>query len=189
MLFRSFNYYNSASQSASRVDVTIANNLKKIKEQQMAAEAAKSPVAVYKGPDTYGTVVVSYPKTWSAYVDSTGRGQALLDGYFAPLVVPSISDKGSVFALRIQVLNQAYASVVQQQTSAQQSGKVTISPYSLPKVPSVVGVKVVGNISSEKSGTLIILPLRDKTLQISTEGTQYLNDFNTYVLPSATFSP
>lgn len=178
---------NVDSKVATAVDA--ARKSEAEKQIALAAEAAKSPLAVYKGPDTYGTVVVSYPKTWSAYVDSTGKGQSLLDGYFAPKVVPSISDEGSVFALRVQVLNQAYAAVVQQQTSAQQAGQVTISPYSLPKVPSVVGIKVTGKLSGGKDGTVVILPLRDKTLEISTEGTQYINDFNTYILPNATFSP
>lgn len=159
------------------------------KQVALAAEAAKSPVATYRGPDTYGTVTVSYPKTWSAYVDTTGQSEALLDGYFAPRVVPSINDTASVFALRVQVLNQPYASVVQQQSNAQESGQVAISPYSLPKLPKVVGIKVTGKLQNGKDGTLIILPLRDKTLQLSTEGTQYINDFNTYVLPNATFSP
>jgi hypothetical protein len=36
---------------------------------------------------------------------------------------------------------------------------------------------------------MVILPLRDKTLEISTEAAQYQPDFNTYVLPNVTFNP
>lgn len=171
------------------VAVDAAKKTEAEKQVALAAEAAKSPTTTYQGPETYGSVSISYPKTWSAYVDSTGKGNAPLDGYFAPKVVPSINDAASVFALHIQVTNQPYAYSVQQQTAAQAAGQVSISPYSFPKVPSVVGIKVTGKLSTGKTGTLIIMPLRDKSLMISTEGTLYNADFETYVLPNASFSP
>lgn len=171
------------------VAVEAAKKTEAEKQVALAAEAAKSPITTYQGPETYGSVSISYPKTWSAYVDSTGKGNAPLDGYFAPKVVPAINDASSVFALHIQVTNQPYAYSVQQQTAAQAAGQVSIAPYSLPKVPSVVGIKVTGKLSTGKTGTLIIMPLRDKSLMISTEGTLYNADFETYVLPNASFSP
>jgi hypothetical protein len=39
------------------------------------------------------------------------------------------------------------------------------------------------------TGTMVLLPMRDKTLEIWTESNDYLNDFNTYVLPNMTFAP
>ncbi len=182
------NYKNNVDAKVA-VAVTAAKQAEDTKQAAAYAETAKSPLHTYSGPEAYGSVNVSYPKTWSSYVDDTGTGGALLDGYFAPNTVPSLNGQSSVFSLRVQVLSQAYAVSVQNQTSGQQSTGAVVTPYSLPKVPSVVGVKVVGTLTNSKTGTLIILPLRDKTLEISTFGNQYVNDFNTYVLPNFTFSP
>lgn len=153
------------------------------------AEEAKKPLRAYQGPEAYGSLMVSYPKTWSAYVDDTGRGNFLVDGYFAPGVVPSISDPNSVFALRVQVVNQTYAQILQSLAGQEQNGKLSASAYALPKFPKIVGVKVVGQINNSASVTMVILPLRSQTLEIWTQGTQYLSDFNDNILPNFSFSP
>jgi hypothetical protein len=67
---------------------------------------------------------------------------------------------------------------------------VVVSAYALPKLPKIVGVEVTGPLLSNKPNeTEIILPLRAGTLQIWTEGTQYLDDFNKIILPNFNFSP
>ena len=40
-----------------------------------------------------------------------------------------------------------------------------------------------------QTGAMLIIPVRDKTLQIYTESSDYLSDFNNIVLPSLTFVP
>lgn len=153
------------------------------------AEAAKNPLTTYTGPEAYGSLILKYPKTWSGYVDSTGSGGALVNGYFTPGVVPSLTDKASVFALRVQVLSQSYASTLQTFASQQQAGKLTVTAYALPKLPSVTGVEVVGQLSGQTNVTMVVLPLRSQTLEIWTEGNQYLGDFNQNILPNFSFSP
>lgn len=154
-------------------------------------EKSKSPVTTYHGPESYGSLQLSYPKTWSGYVDENGNSGATVSGFFDPGVVPSVNAQSSVFALRFQVVSQSYSSIVTNLTSLQRAGKIQVAAYNLPKVPSVVGVKVTGTspFNQNKTATLVILPLRDKTLELWTEGSQFINDFNTYVLPNATFSP
>lgn len=158
------------------------------------ATAAKNPLSTYNGPETYGSLVVNYPKTWSGYVDDTDQSTPI-NAYFAPGVVPALSATSSVFALRVQVLDQAYAQVVS--AISNQSGTrqtpPTVKAYTLPKVPQAVGVEVSGALPGSGNdtitGTMVILPLRANTLEIWTEGTQYLSDFNTYILPYFSFSP
>lgn len=176
------------------VDNKIAAAIAVAKQQQGQADAtkyaktAKNPLRTYQGPEAYGSLQVSYPKTWSAYVDDSGKGQSLVDGYFDPNTVPSIADQGSVFALRIQVVAQPYAQVLK---TFQGQGKQapTVSVYALPKQPKVVGVKVVGQLTSQINGTMVVLPLRSNTLEISTQGNQYIGDFNNNILPNFNFSP
>jgi len=150
-----------------------------------AAAAAADPLATYSGPEAYGSIIINYPKNWSGYVDNTNSSTPL-NAYFTPGVVPALSAQTSVFALRVQVLNQAYAQVLQGITGQQ---KLSVSAYALPKLPNVVGVKAVGQISDQVNGTMVILPLRANTLEIWTDGTQYMNDFNNNILANFSFSP
>jgi hypothetical protein len=166
-----------------------------VKDAQYAI-SNKLPLRTYNGPEAYGSLVIQYPKTWSAYVDDSGTGTAFVDGYFNPGTVPSINDPNSVFALRVQVVSEAYTAVVSALSnyalgtiSNPKETPTTITAYSLPKVPKTVGIEASGTLLDNSVGTEVILPIRDKTLEISTDGTQFLTDFNTNILPNFSFSP
>jgi hypothetical protein len=175
---------------ADKVAVAVQANTKEIQasDANNYAEAAKQPLKEYVGPEAYGSVHISYPKTWSSYVSISSSGQPL-DFYGQPNFVPSVADQASVFALRVQVTQAAYSQTVSQYQSLQKSGAVTVSPYALPKNPSVIGVRVDGQLTNTKQGSMVILPLRDKSLKLWTESNQYLADFNNIILPNASFSP
>lgn len=158
-----------------------------VKDLQFAQEE-KNPLKTYVGPQDYGSITIQYPKTWSGYIDQSG-GTALLAGYFNPDVVPTVSGQSSVFALRVQVVSGSYSQVVNDLTSQQQAGKLQISPYFLPNVPKQIGIKASGTFSDTKQGTSVYLPLRDKTLIISTDGQQFLSDYNDIILKNFSFSP
>ncbi|HMH30948.1 MAG TPA: hypothetical protein VK534_00540 [Methylomirabilota bacterium] len=161
----------------------------KLKDLQFAEEI-KNPLKIYVSPEASGSLSISFPKTWSGYVeDGSSSNSALLDGFFSPGVVPSTKNTTSVFALRVKVVGQPYATVLKGFDSLQKSGKLTSSAYSLPKVPKVIGVKVNGEISDKKTVTMVVLPLRSQALEIWTEGTTYLDDFNNIILPNFSFSP
>lgn len=186
--------YSGRQDYKDNVDAKIATaveaNTQKVQaaDAKQFAEEAKQPLKTYVGPEAYGSVHISYPKTWSAYVDTTG-GSIGLNGYFYPDTVPSITARTSVFALRVQVVQTPYSQAVNQYSGVLKQGKVKVAPYTLPKVPSVVGVRVDGQITQDKQGSIVLLPLRDKTLEISTEANVFLPDFNANILPNATFSP
>jgi len=167
--------------------VAVAKQQEDTSKDAQFAQESKNPLRTYNGPQAYGSLVIKYPNTWSGYVDSNGSGSAPLDGYFYPGIVPAIGADSSVFALRVQVLPQSYSQAVQAATSG--TGQV-VSAYALPQVPKTVGVKVTGTLpDSSKTGTLVILPLRDQALEIWTEGTQFTDDFNNSILPNFSFSP
>lgn len=174
---------NVDSKIRTAVDSAV-NQESQLKDSQFAQEA-KLPLTTYNGPQAYGSIVLSYPKNWSGYVDTTGSDQAV-DGYFQPGVVPSITNTASVFALRIQVLNQSYSQTLQ---NFQQQPNITSVAYALPKMPKVVGVEVTGQITGQTNETMVILPLRAQTLELWTDGNQYLSDFNQIILPNFSFSP
>jgi len=47
---------------------------------------------------------------------------------------------------------------------------------------------VNGQIEPNKTVSMVILPLRDKTIEISTQGDQFRSDFTNNILPNLTFS-
>jgi len=171
-----------------KIATAIDANTKKVQAADAItyAEEAKSPLKTYVGPESFGTVKIIYPKTWSAYV-VTGNSNSPVDYYAHPDVVPSVQADTSNFALRVQVVDQKYSAVLQQYISLQQAGKVTVKPYVLAKVPGVTGARLDGQLTENKKGSIVILPVRDKTLKIWTESDTYLNDFNTIILPNASF--
>lgn len=171
------------------VAVEEAKQAQSIAKDKEFAELAKQPLKTYGGPQSYGSLHVEFPKTWSGYADDSGKAATLVDGYFSPGVVPSLTDQGSVFALRVQVLGQPYSRTLEAFANQQQAGKLTISAYALPKLPKVVGVKVTGELADKKNVTMVVLPLRSQTIQLWTEGSQYLGDFNDIILPNFSFIP
>lgn len=169
------------------VAVVDAKKQEAVVKDKQYAEAAKLPFKTYNGPEQYGSIALQYPKTWSAYVAvSDGRGSTALDGYFNPDVVPDVNNDGNTFALRMEVVSNSYSEVLR---SFQNKEDITITPYALPKLPKVVGVRVSGQIEQEKKGSMVILPVRDKTLKIYTEADTYINDFNNNILPNLSFAP
>ncbi len=178
---------NSDAKVASAV--TVARQAESTAKDRQFAEIEKQPLRNYNGPQAFGSLVVAYPKTWSAYVDDSGSGNATVDGFFYPGTVPALTAQNSSFALRVQVLAQSYSSIVTSVRDAQETSKAIVTPFALAKVPSVVGVRVDGNFKEQKVGSMVILPLRDKTIEISTESNDFLNDFNKNILPNLTFVP
>lgn len=170
--------------------VSVNTQAVQAKDAQRYAEAAKSPLKTYNGPDAYGSVRISYPKTWSAYIDTTNSSTPL-DAYFHSDFVPS-TDSQQTYNLRVQVNSQSYSSVLSQYSSLVTAGVATATPYSLPKVPNIIGTRLSGQVlpnNPNGSGTLVLIPLRSTTLEVWTESNNYLPDFDTYILPNLGFSP
>lgn len=181
-------YKNNVATKVSAA-VSTAIQSEDAKDNAQFAQDEKQPLKTYSGPTTYGSIQLQYPRTWSGYVNEDASGQTDVDGYFSPNVVPDIEGQNSTFALRIQVLSESYSNVMQNYTTAISAKQVTAVPYSLPKVPSVIGTRLDGAIEQDKQGAMIILPLRNTTLIVWTEAMTYVGDFNNNILPNLSFSP
>lgn len=169
--------------------VQVAKQQEDVAKDAAFAQAEKNPLRTYTGPGAYGSVSVSYPKTWSAYVADDTNSSPYVDGYFNPSVVPNTQGQSSAFALRVQVVQQAYSSALTAFTSNVQLGTTKITPYHMPKVPNVIGVRVDGKLEGQKTGSMVILPLRNMTLKVWTETPSTVSDFNNIILPNFTFAP
>lgn len=150
------------------------------------AEKDKSPLKEYDGPEAYGSIVIKYPKTWSAFVSEGQNDTTPVDGYFYPNFVPG---GAKAYALRVQVVNANYDAIVQQQNDSVKAGKTTATAFRPTLVNSQLGIKFDGDLPGQKHGSMVVVKIRDKTLVIWTEADQFTHDFNSLILPNFSFSP
>lgn len=180
-------YKNNADQKIAAA-VEISKQETATTKDNEFVEKEKYPLKPYVGPATFGSVSVKYPKTWSAYVNEAGTGHTPLNGYFYPNFVPGI-ESGTGFALRIEVSESSYPEELRKFEASAKAGRVRVSPYVAPKSPDIVGARVEGEIVNQKKGSMVLMPLRDKTLKVWTEADQFQKDFNEIILPSLGFTP
>ncbi|OGL31325.1 hypothetical protein A3F37_03095 [Candidatus Saccharibacteria bacterium RIFCSPHIGHO2_12_FULL_41_12] len=165
--------------------VKIAVERAKTEKDNEFVQKEKEPYRVYNGPESFGSFNLSYPKTWSVYEDNSGSASTVK---FQPAVVSSGVDVS--LATVVEVTNIQYDTEVKKYESQVKAGEMKATPYSLPKVPSVKGLRFEGQIpGGKKSGVVVVLPLRDKTIKISSQSTDYFGDYNNAVLATFTFIP
>src|SRR3989344_8913383 len=189
--------YSGRQDYKDNVDLKVAAAVKIAKEDQAVEltkkfeDLAKSPYKTYQSPATAGSVTFTYPKTWSAYVDEPNASQPI-NGYFHPNQVPG-TNSGTSYALRVEMLGSDYSQIIKSYESLVKKGDLIASPYIPPKMVGVpnaqLGTRFDGLMSQNKSGSVVILKVRDKTLKIYTEATDFMADFNNNVLPSLVYIP
>jgi hypothetical protein len=183
--------YKDNSDKKSAAAVTLAKAEQKTQLEAAFAETEKSPLKSYTSPSQFGSVRLVYPKTWSAYVVEQATGSTPVDGYFYNDFVPGINSTIKAnYSLRLQIMSGSYSSVVDTYKTQISSGKLKAVPFVPGQVKNAVaGVRLDGQISTDKRGSMVILPLRDKVLKIWTEDESRVSDFNNYVLANLTYSP
>lgn len=166
--------------------VEAAEDQLSIEKEQEFAELQKSPYETYTGPSAFGTLSITYPKTWSVYLNDSSSTQPV-KGYMHPDIVTA-EKQGSIFAFRFEVVNQNFDAVAKTFDGKVKSQDVTYTVYRIPKQQSVAGARIVGIIEDKTQGEMVILPLRDKTIKIWTEGSDYRKDFEA-ILQEFNFVP
>jgi hypothetical protein len=183
-------YKNNVDKKVADQVAVASKQISEDKDKELA-EKEKLPLKTYQDPAAYGNVLITYPKTWGAYVveNSSNGTNTPIDGFFHPGFVPDTSGGKNSFALRMQVVASPYSTELKKFDSYIKQGKTTLKPYQAPKVTSVTGSRVDGQIDSQKQGNMVLFPLRDKTLKVWTEAAQFQSDFEKNVLPNLTFVP
>lgn len=193
--YKNMKHYKNDTDAIVNQAVAKAETAQKTKLDADFAEQEKSPNKTFKGPATFGTITFNYPKTWSAYVDQSNATEPI-NGYFYPDVVPSTQQSSTTptaFALRVELVSTDYAQIVKQFDAQVKLGKVKAVAYIPPKMVGVTnvqtGTRFDGSITQYLTGSLVVIKVRDKTLEISTQSSDFLKDFNSTILPSLTFVP
>lgn len=184
------NYKNKTNQ---KINQALAAKSAQLQTQAQNAFDAVNTYR-YDGSPTYGSISFRYPKTWSAYVDTTNNSEPI-NGYFYPSQVPGLQSK-TAYALRVELVNSDYTQLLQSYTSLISEGKVTSKAYVPPKLAGAAnvtpGVYLSGQINNSdptQNGDMVIIKVRDKTLQIYTESQDFKDDFNNVILAGLAFAP
>ena len=140
-------------------------------------EINRNPFRSFTAPKELGAFVVSFPRNWSLAVTKT-TGEAC-SGYWQPDFVDTDS---SAYALRISVTDDSYDSSLAKLRASVKSSKNKLTESTV-EVSGVDGAKFSGLIDKKTTnGTVIILPLRDKTMVIQTDdNAKYGKDYDDIV--------
>lgn len=168
--------------------VKVATDKEATRKDSEFIEKEKSPTKTFTGPDTFGAVTFAYPKTWSAYVIQSEKSSTPLDGYFHPDYVPDVAGS-TAFALRVKIVDKTYDAYVKSLEGKVKAGKVKLAAYTPTNQTTIVASRVDGEVNTGQKNHLVIIPLRDKTIEIGTESDQFLGDFEKIILPSLKFTP
>jgi len=159
-----------------------ASNAKKDAE---FAQREKEPLKVYQGPAEFGTVKIKYPKTWSAFITQDAKNSIPVNAYLHPDFVPGLQS-GTAYALRLEIIQGDYDQQLKKFDSLSKAKKVKVTPF---QSGSTTGARIDGEIDKGKKGSIVLLPLRDKTIKLTTESEIFVNDFNDIILKNLTFIP
>lgn len=172
----SFSQYKTYKNDA---DVLIAEAVEQAKAEQATELEAQFQMERDRLYNTYVTdpvlanISLQYPRDWSFYLEQSTTGRIQIEAIFHPTVVAK-ADPGT-YGLRLQLLQQLYSDVVDDYQRAIEKGELNATPI---QSNNVDGLRLDGQIDNDHTGALVILPIRDKTLVISTEANDYLSVFN-----------
>lgn len=178
------NYLDQKNNTQDKIDVAV-EEAKAVQAEELEADFAereKRPNRTFLSDSSIGSIEFKYPKTWSAFVDSNPTSSKALEGLFHPKEVPA---DDTLYALRILVNEASYSREVSGYDRDVEKGLVSVKPVT---VKGTTGVRIDGQLDTDYRGSLLIFPLRDKTVQIWTESEAYLVDFER-MLETLTFEP
>ncbi|MBO7561149.1 hypothetical protein J6T21_03950 [Candidatus Saccharibacteria bacterium] len=142
------------------------------------AEREKSPLRSFTGPEDYGALSFDYPKTWGIYVDSDASKGGDYVAYFNPVQIDPLSDKASVYALRLTITNTSFEKTVAKYQNLLSQKKTNLSMNTIT-VNGTVANHYSGTIpGTDFNGYIVIIKIRDKSAILQTESYLFEADYN-----------
>jgi len=157
--------------------VAAAKNEQSIADDDKFAKREKEPLREFIGPEDYGRLTFSYPKTWSTYINNDVSKGGTFEAYLNPITVPPIS-VNQQFALRVSIQETDYGKVISTYDSLVKKGDLKSTSVS---VDGNSGTRLDGAFSKDIRGSAVIYKIRDKTVTIRTDATTFTADFNALV--------
>lgn len=175
----SFMNYNEAKTDLDgKIALAKAEAKKEQAEEDEAkfAEREKEPRREFIGPDDYGRLSFTYPKTWSVYVAKDARKGGDYEAFLHPVQVPSLEQEATQqVALRVQVINREYSEYLEDYEGLLEDKKIESKSVN---VYGETGVYLWGAFSDDIRGAAVIFKLRDKTVIMRTDADTFRPDFD-----------
>ena len=142
------------------------------------AEREKSPNRSFTGPEDYGSLSFDYPKTWGIYVSSDAAKGGDYVAYFNPVQIDPLSDKSSVYALRLTITNTSFEKMVAKYQS-HLSAKNSNLTMNAVTINGTVANRYTGTIPGTSfNGYIVIIKIRDKSAILQTDSYLFEADYN-----------
>ena len=168
--------------------VAAAKQEQAMEDEKEFAEREKDPYRTFAGPADYGELTFKYPKTWSVYIAADAVSGGDFSAYLNPMQVDSVSNKDSIYALRVTVRDKAFDVVATEYQKAMDKKDSGLSMETIT-VGGAVDNKYTGKIpGTELNGFIVIFKIRDKTAILQTDSVLFENDFFNTVLKSIEFN-
>lgn len=174
------NYQDQKSNVDSRVDAAVAEARRDQSEieQEKFLEEEKNPRREFAGPDDYGRLSFTYPKTWSVYVNedpvAAGRGRDYT-AFLHPITVPPTGIRDQQFAIRVSILAEGYDAHLKTYERLIEDGQLRSTSVNVNGEESV---RLDGNFSETIRGSAVVFKIRDRTAVIRTDADTFRHDFN-----------
>lgn len=170
---------NNEPKIEAAVDVALAEQKDELEIE--FNEREKQPYKTITGPAEFGSVRLTFPKTWSSYV--TRKGSVDYDFYSHPNFVPATGVK---YALRMSVTRKAFADEVESYDKQVEKGELKARSV---RTSGVTGTRLDGFLEKNLEGSMVLFPLRDKTLRVWTESPDSRKDYDRIILKHLSFVP
>lgn len=166
-----------------------ADGKEKGKQEQLEADRkkikdiAENPYRSYTAPDRSGAFVITFPKNWNIAVTPGNSSNGELTGLLNPDSVDMKTDK---YAMRFNLQPVKFAETQKKYDKIVQDSKGKVKSEEII-VSDIHGFRYKGRINKkdDKDKTIIILPVRDKTLTLLTDNNEvFESDFNTILANS-----
>ena len=166
------------------VDTKVSSAVTKAVKTQADKDAADALAEANKlnrdfvGPEDYGALAFSYPKSWSTFVEkdasSTSTG---FSAYLNPISVPPLG-ASQQFALRITIETKDYDAALNTYQPQVKKGDLKSSAV---KVNGQDGTRLDGAFTKDIRGSAIIFKIRDKTVTMRTDADTFKGVFDTLI--------
>jgi hypothetical protein len=175
-------YSDQKNNVDSKVDAAVAE-AKKVQgdeDEKKFSQREKEPNREFIGPDDYGRLTFSYPKTWSVYVASatTNSSSGAFKAYLNPGFVPSTEILNQRFAVRVVIVSMDFDKAVAQYDVLVKKGDLKISQTS---ANGQAGTRLDGNFSKDIRGAVVMYKVRDKTVSVFTDADTFKPDFENII--------
>lgn len=173
------NYNEQKTNVDGKIDLAVAE-AKKVQgdaDEVKFAEREKEPNRQFVGPEDYGRLTFTYPKTWSVYVARDVAKGGDYEAYLNPVTVPPVSAVQQ-YSLRVLIEEKDYDQVVKSYENLVKKGDLRSSATS---ANGNNGTRLDGSFTKDIRGSAVIYKIRDKTLTIRTDADTFKPDFENII--------